>query len=631
MVRSMRLQTLGAVATVLALGSSCAQTTTSTAADGGGARDATADAVAPACGLAPLVDLDREGIATPDGVAAWVDFSRASDERLVPPIATCGGDVRLPVMVRWTAPRAGYLRVRVQRDRPEPRGAGALQRFMLRRVAGCAWDGTSVGCGLTAFDRDPVHVNDLFEFPVEAGPQWLVLAWTFDRSSQRGLQRWEVPALRVTMEVSDASRFGQPCVPGWTVGATSCPVGSLCDDTVTGGPRCVPWGTPGGLCNSELPPCQEGLRCLEYRCVPAVLPGGLCVPGECGHGFTCRMTNADGRAPGVCSPYGTESTSCRDASDPRGPCDAPWLCGNNPFDTVRACVLPTPLGDSCRNGQLCTDGGRCSTSGRCVPPGSEHTYCFQGIDTGCLPGLRCRRGTCVRLQSRGGDCTHAWCEPMLACVEGRCGDPLPGHCLGDTDDCPAGQACIGGTCRPAAGPGERTDGASCRAGLIEYGGRCVVNEPGPRCQGDDDCFHGTVCRDYFCVVEGFCPPLEWVASSPLPDGTVCGTNARCMATSEGIAVCRPVGRAGGLCRRNAGPPCDEGYRCVGGVCVAASSKSGGVCADHLACPPGTRCDLGCVPAAGVGQEGGRCRRGAEGRGECDGGLRCDPATLTCSR
>ncbi|MBK8697456.1 MAG: hypothetical protein IPN17_35670 [Deltaproteobacteria bacterium] len=72
----MRLQTLGAVATVLALGSSCAQTTTSTAADGGGARDATADVVAPACGLAPLVDLDREGIATPDGVAAWVDFAR---------------------------------------------------------------------------------------------------------------------------------------------------------------------------------------------------------------------------------------------------------------------------------------------------------------------------------------------------------------------------------------------------------------------------------------------------------------------------------------------------------------------------------------------------------------------------
>ncbi|TAK27634.1 MAG: hypothetical protein EPO40_16445 [Myxococcaceae bacterium] len=232
---------------------------------------------------------------------------------------------------------------------------------------------------------------------------------------------------------------------------------------------------------------------------------------------------------------------------------------------------------------------------------------------------------------RGGACASNWCDLSLDCVDGRCVERAPGRCLPFADDCPAGQMCQSGTCRRAYGIGEQPFASECLNGLTVVEGRCAVEAPSTPCVGDDECLRGTVCRDHLCVVEGRCPP----PSVPLPEGhvpgVVCGTNARCVATSEGTAACRTLGRAGGLCRRDAAAACDEGHRCVGGVCVAASSKSGGVCADHLACPPGTRCDLGCVPAAGVGQEGGRCRRGAEGRGECDGGLRCDPATLTCWR
>ena len=94
------------------------------------------------------------------------------------------------------------------------------------------------------------------------------------------------------------------------------------------------------------------------------------------------------------------------------------------------------------------------------------------------------------------------------------------------------------------------------------------------------------------------------------DGVVCGAGARCVAQADRTVACRALGRDGGLCRTGDAPACDEGHRCVGGVCVAASSKSIGVCAEHLACPAGTRCDLGCAPVASPGQEGGRCRRGA---------------------
>ena len=115
------------------------------------------------------------------------------------------------------------------------------------------------------------------------------------------------------------------------------------------------------------------------------------------------------------------------------------------------------------------------------------------------------------------------------------------------------------------------------------------------------------------------------------DGVVCGAGARCVAQADRTVACRALGRDGGLCRTGDAPACDEGHRCVGGVCVAAPSKSIGVCAEHLACPAGTRCDLGCAPVASPGQEGGRCRRGASGSGECDAGLRCDLATLVCAR
>ena len=629
---AMNLRTLGAVAVVLALGSACAQVASTTVTDGGAARDApvdaAVDAAGPACAVGPLVDLDRDGITTPEGTAAWVDFSRAADAPLVPPIAGCGGEVRLPVMVRWTAPRAGFLRVRVQRDRPDPHSPGTVQALTVRRVPGCAWDAPALGCGLTGFGRDPAFVAEEFEFPVEAGTQWLVFAWTFDFRGI-GLERAPIPALRVVAAVRAESRVNAPCTVGAIGLDSSCPAGTDCSESFDG-PRCLPRGSFRASCRTTSPRCDAALGCdlVTGRCVSGAGPGDLCPDGACREGSTCECFSC-GRV-GVCRANGSVDTPCRPDGDMEGPCDAPLICHRRALP-VPVCVALTPVGGPCTGRSLCAEGGGCGSNGRCVPLGAEWSSCSASIATGCAVGLRCIHGTCLRLQSRGGDCSNTWCEQPLDCVNGTCASLPPGSCRASPDDCPVDQMCLSGTCRRAYGIGEQPVAGECLNGLRVVDGRCAVEDPWLPCLGDDECLRGTVCRDHVCVVEGHCP----TPSPPLPAGHVagvaCGAAARCVESAMGAAVCLPLGRDGGLCRGGAAPACDEGQRCVGGVCVPAPSKSSGVCAAHLACPPGTRCDLGCTAAAPSGEAGGRCRRAADGSGTCDGALRCDLATLTCVR
>ncbi|MDO9019714.1 MAG: hypothetical protein Q8S73_02360 [Deltaproteobacteria bacterium] len=611
--------------------SACAGSVSSSTADGGRGSDVTTDAAATACGLGPLFDFDREGVATPDGVAAWVDFSRASDERLVPPIEACAGQVRLPVMVRWTAPRAGFLRVRVQRDPPSD--TWTTQLLTVRRLAGCAWDSAALGCSFEGFRQDPGFARGEYEFPVSAGPQWLVFAWTF-AFGESGVTRAVVPALRVALEVTTTSAYNAPC-GGWAaVGPSFCPARSVCATSPTGESRCIPEGSSGGLC--RIFPhrgCDEGLGCANGHCIPAGGPGEACVRETCRAGSTCSCI-ACGEG-GVCVAFGGFRAPCREAGDPRGECDDALVCRRSPNGSM--CSRVIPLGAPCEYGTVCADGGSCAVEGsnrHCILDRSEGAACRMTDPDACLAGLQCRDGRCVRAAPRGAACAGLeQCAPGLACVDGRCGDPTPERCTERPDSCPTGEACFGGRCERASGLGElRPRGGSCLRGLsATESGVCVIARPGDGCWSDAGCRRGTVCRDQLCVVEGQCAQLRDSGSVNEYDGIVCGVGARCVGLADRTVVCRPLGRDGGLCRSAEGPACDEGHRCVGGVCVAASSKSVGVCADHLACPGGTRCDLGCTPIVPPGQEGGRCRRGASGSGECDAGLRCDLATLVCGR
>lgn len=626
----MELRTLAGIV-VAALVSACAGSVSSSTADGGSAGDVTVDATAPACGLGPLFDFDREGVATPDGVTAWVDFSRASDERLVPPIEACAGQVRLPVMVRWTAPRAGYLRVRVQRDLPSD--TWTTQLLTVRRLAGCAWDSAALGCSFDGFRQDPGFARGEYEFPVAAGPQLLVFAWTF-AYGESGVRHTVVPALRVALEVTPASGYNAPC-GGWAaVGPSFCPTRSVCATSPTGESRCIPDGSTGGAC--RIFPhrgCDDGLGCSRGRCIPAGGPGDACAGEACRAGSACSCI-ACGDS-GVCVASGGFRAPCREVGDPRGECDDALVCVRGQIGS--ACHRVVPLGGPCEYGTVCADGGSCvgeRAEMRCVAAGTDGAACRATDPDACLAGLRCWEHRCIRAAPRDSACAGLReCALGLACVDGRCSDPTPEHCTELPDSCPAGEVCFGGGCERASGLGGlRPRGGACLRGLSsDSSDVCVVDRPGDDCLSDAACRRGTVCRDRLCVVEGQCPQPSPGGAVNEYDGVVCGAGARCVGLADRTTVCRPLGRDGGLCRSGDGPACDEGHRCLGGVCVAAPSKSVGVCAEHLACPAGTRCDLGCTPVASSGQEGARCRRGAGGSGECDAGLRCDLTTLLCVR
>ena len=83
---------LGCVA--LSLGAACTETPATPGTDAGPASDATSDAPATdaasgSCSLEPRLDLDRDGVTTPQGTAGWVEFSRASEAQQLSPIPTC--------------------------------------------------------------------------------------------------------------------------------------------------------------------------------------------------------------------------------------------------------------------------------------------------------------------------------------------------------------------------------------------------------------------------------------------------------------------------------------------------------------------------------------------------------------
>ncbi len=634
----------GLVWAVLATVAACSSTPKPPSAIDAGA-DASADAPASSeastsdvadaggCGIAPRVNLDSEGIATPEGDVAWVEFSRSSDTAQLTPIPTCGGAVYNAVVVQWTAPRAGIMRLRVERDQADWASemlAGAY--LSARRLESCSWSATARECSVATFETDPSHTRSEFEFRVEAGTQWIALAWSFNYGNA-GVRVTPVPPLRVSANMVSASAYNRACTPGATEWDQLCPARSDCVSVAGAAPTCVPRGARAGICRGPLRDCDTGLSCLALgnTCDTPAAIGESCESRGCAAGASCvvRSPVSESR----CVAVGTALGECRDPSDPRGACDAPLSCRQ--VNTRFICVTQTPVGMTCTSESFCTGLAVCAPDAArqllCTAAGSENTPCdaTTGQIYPCATGLRCVSGACRRTRPSGEACAdESECEAGLTCVDNRCAAPPTGRCTSRGDACPDGQRCFNRSCVPAIAAGQTCTGATCAGGYAcpSDVGRCEVSPPSTGCTTDVDCIRGTACREHVCVVVGQCPQRNVFLTN-----VVCDTDSRCVPVAAGGLACRPIGRDGGVCRRAPDAPCDNGFRCIGGVCAAAADASAGVCADRLRCPPGTRCEAGCQPIGAAGTEGARCRRARNGSGECDRPLTCNLTSLTCVR
>ena len=205
-----------------------------------------------------------------------------------------------------------------------------------------------------------------------------------------------------------------------------------------------------------------------------------------------------------------------------------------------------------------------------------------GVDTDDGPDLApCADNT----ECRGGEvCRDGFCRE--ACAED---DP----CQGELPACDASL----GYCVECAEDGDCAGGERCSSG------ECVEVE----CTSDADCSGGFRCDDFACVPidDLVCEPGEATCSDDglavircSRDGTsetteACGAGDVCVA-SEGSASCEPV-----LCEPGANGcvdaetrfvcddtgtirdefACDDGERCVGGVCRSAACDPGAVFCD----------------------------------------------------
>ncbi|MDB4931499.1 MAG: hypothetical protein JWM10_3983, partial [Myxococcaceae bacterium] len=543
------------------------------AADGATPDGATPDAATPddaadggpaGCALSPLVDLDRDGVLTTEGSAAWVDFSHAADARQIPTIPNCGGPVYNAALLQWTAPRAGIARLRVDRDQSdwsqELLGAAYLSA---RRVDRCAWDAPAHDCSVATFDTDAEHARSDFEFPVQAGTQFIALAWSFNYAGA-GVRTTAVPALRVAMTMVDATGYGRACTAPTADREQLCPARSDCFSTGAA-TSCIPRGARGGTCRGPLGDCDAGLVCGTFNntCDTPAAVGESCQTRGCAAGAGCvlRTPIADSR----CAALGSQDANCR--AD--GTCDAGLAC--RPVSGRSICVRETAAGATCDSTSYCAGGGVCAPSATgtsaCAAPGAEGTGCGSSVGqpTPCAAGLRCIDQFCRRTRAATEPCENdRGCNAGLACIGNVCVEPTGARCTPRGDRCPDGQRCINQACVAVGAVGAACTGSNCAAGLTcaSDTARCEVAPPTLGCVDDADCARGTACRVHVCVVAGQCP------QRPAVGNVICDEGARCVPTSATAYACRPVGHDGGPCRVGAPGPCDAGFRCLGGVCLA---------------------------------------------------------------
>ena len=222
------------------------------------------------------------------------------------------------------------------------------------------------------------------------------------------------------------------------------------------------------------------------------------------------------------------------------------------------------------------------------------------------------------------------------------GGPGGGEC-DDTNDCPDGLVCVGGTCvllpcDPDATP-PCPDGMECMFGfcykpcdptlpepcpegfecveinginLCVPGGEFPGGGGGSDCSVTNDCPDGFICVDGNCVqkpcdIDGACEGDEicfgGFCYKPCVPGVECPNGFSCVDLGGGISICvpglwppggeLPEPPGGGDC--SGGEPCPPGFTCYNGVCVLLPCDDDSDCDNNSECIFGhcyQRCDNG---------------------------------------
>lgn len=309
-----------------------------------------------------------------------------------------------------------------------------------------------------------------------------------------------------------------------------------------------PPNNPSGLpVDTTLSP--NGIRCLaNSECLSRACVDNICCESACsGVCMTCVLPGQEGRCLPVPEDQDPEEECAEQPSSScgtDGACDGAGACRRYPAGTVCApggCEVATESAASVCDGQgVCQAGAtkECAPAvclgDSCGPP------CM--MDSDCMTGKYCDKGTCRNQQEPGSPCTRA----------GQCGS---GFC---TDGVCCNMACEGtclacnlegsvGSCTPV--PDGRDPESECPVQAIGT------------CGNAGGCSGRASCRKH-------------------APGTFCAYGS-CM---NGMQFANSTCDGMGNCRRGQGRSCSP-YACNGNlVCWTA-------CANNDQCAPGRRCDV----------------------------------------
>lgn len=254
-------------------------------------------------------------------------------------------------------------------------------------------------------------------------------------------------------------------------------------------------------------------------------------------------------------------------------------------------------------------------------PGGESTTCSENGD--CLGDQICQNKKCVERKQKGCQSNSDCSAPMPTC------EIATGKCKAECElnsQCPSGQVCTNGVCKPGASP-ECVWDKDCGAGKVCREQKCVAdankecygdqdceNKPlrycatnntcAWECKADSDCGVGRRCIDHACKVSGECSSDE---DCSLPTGKCDTAQRKCVACLSNQDC--PSNKVCNQQRCEDKPGCASDQDCTAptGKCETSS----GQCFECLAdtdCPTGEACDnksckaksKGCNPACQSG-------------------------------
>lgn len=305
-----------------------------------------------------------------------------------------------------------------------------------------------------------------------------------------------------------------------------------------------------------------------------------CSDPACPSGEPCA--NAD-QSIGVCK---TNGTTCKDDCNckPSEICNSGTCKATGPAGPTNACVACTSK--ACVEGKPCRNQD--GTLGTCS--GNNTKTCKHDCD--CVAsGMVCDKGVCAALRRATNclSCTDSNCKEGDPCLKA---DKSIGTCESRTAckescDCPTGEACISGFCKPSAGPANQC--VSCSSNTCEHGKSCreADGQKGTcksgykaACKHDCDCVkYGLLCGN------GQCLPLKRLSQCLSCTDSNCKEGDPCQNADKSIGTC---GKKTIPCKHD----CDcvpHGLLCNSGTCAALRRLSQCLACTSPNCKKGDPC------------------------------------------